>query len=129
MSNILVVGGAGYIGSHMVKHLLAGGHSVVVADNFSTGFRDAIVGGTAVELDIADGAALDALFAAHRIDAVLHFASFIAVGGIGDCAGQVLPEQRGRHAEPVAGDGAGRGDAIHLFIHCGSVWQPTLYAA
>ncbi len=80
MSNILVVGGAGYIGSHMVKHLLAGGHSVVVADNFSTGFRDAIVGGTAVELDIADGAALDALFAAHRIDAVLHFASFIAVG-------------------------------------------------
>jgi UDP-glucose 4-epimerase len=40
---ILVVGGAGYIGSHMAQHLLASGHEVIVADNFSTGFRDALV--------------------------------------------------------------------------------------
>lgn len=39
---LLVVGGAGYIGSHMVQHLLVAGHAVVVADNFSTGFRDAL---------------------------------------------------------------------------------------
>lgn len=77
---VLVVGGAGYIGSHMVKRLLQGGHHVVVADNFSTGFRSALVGGELAELDIADAAALDRLFGAHRFDAVLHFASFIQVG-------------------------------------------------
>lgn len=78
--NFLVVGGAGYIGSHMVKHLLRAGHELVVADNFSTGYRDALTGGKLVELDIADAHALDALFAAHRFDAVFHFASFIQVG-------------------------------------------------
>ena len=77
--NILVVGGAGYIGSHMVKQLLGAGHGVVVADNFSTGHRDAIMG-ELVELDIADAGALVALFAQHRIGAVMHFASFIRVG-------------------------------------------------
>ena len=78
--NFLVVGGAGYIGSHMVKQLLRTGHEVVVADNFSTGHRSALAGGKLVELDIADAQALDVLFAAHHFDAVLHFASFIQVG-------------------------------------------------
>ena len=59
----LVVGGAGYIGSHMVKHLLRADHDVVVADNFSTGYRSALMGAKLVEMDIADGQALDALFA------------------------------------------------------------------
>jgi UDP-glucose 4-epimerase len=77
---VLVVGGAGYIGSHMVKRLLQAGLDVVVADNFSTGFRTALTGGVLAELDIANGAALDALFAAHRFDAVMHFASYIQVG-------------------------------------------------
>jgi UDP-glucose 4-epimerase len=77
---ILIVGGAGYIGSHMVKFLLAAGHEIVVADNFSTGYRDALVGGQLAELDIADVAALDTLFATQRIDAVFHFASYIQVG-------------------------------------------------
>ena len=76
----LVVGGAGYIGSHMVKHLLRADHDVVVADNFSTGHRRALMGAKLVEMDIADGQALDALFAQHRFDAVFHFASFIQVG-------------------------------------------------
>jgi UDP-glucose 4-epimerase len=59
----LVVGGAGYIGSHMVKHLLRADHDVVVADNFSTGHRSALMGAKLVEMDIADGQGLDALFA------------------------------------------------------------------
>jgi UDP-glucose 4-epimerase len=71
----LVVGGAGYIGSHMVKHLLAEGHEVVVADLAPT--RPKIKW---VELDIADAPALDALFAEYTFDAVFHFASFIQVG-------------------------------------------------
>ncbi len=71
----LVVGGAGYIGSHMVKHLLAEGHDVVVADLAPT--RPQVKW---VELDIADAPALDALFAEYSFDAVFHFASFIQVG-------------------------------------------------
>jgi UDP-glucose 4-epimerase len=78
--NVLVVGGAGYIGSHMVKVLLAEGYHVTIFDNFSTGFRDAVVGGTVVEGDLADQVALDALFGSRHFDAVMHFASFIAVG-------------------------------------------------
>ncbi|WDY60200.1 UDP-glucose 4-epimerase GalE [Pseudomonas sp. PSKL.D1] len=71
----LVVGGAGYIGSHMVKHLLQAGHDVVVADIAPTG-----PGIEWVELDIANAQALDALFAECRFDAVFHFASHIQVG-------------------------------------------------
>jgi len=77
---VLVVGGAGYIGSHMVKMLLERDHEVFVLDNLSTGYRDAVLGGVFVQGDLADSAALDALFAAHRFDGVMHFASFIQVG-------------------------------------------------
>lgn len=77
---ILVVGGAGYIGSHMVKLLLAHGYQITILDNFSTGYRDAIVGGEIVKADLADRDALNALFARRAFDAVMHFASFIQVG-------------------------------------------------
>ncbi len=77
---ILVVGGAGYIGSHMVKMLSLAGHDVVTLDNLSTGYRDAVKYGCFVEGDIADSALLDELMAANRFDAVMHFASYIEVG-------------------------------------------------
>ena len=77
---VLVVGGAGYIGSHMVQMLLERGHEPVVLDNLSTGYRDAVRRGALVEADLADVSALDALFEAHRFDGVMHFASFIQVG-------------------------------------------------
>jgi UDP-glucose 4-epimerase len=77
---LLVVGGAGYIGSHMVKHLLRRGCDVVTFDNLSTGHRDAVLGGEFVLGDLADHDALDALFTQYRFDAVFHFASFIQVG-------------------------------------------------
>jgi UDP-glucose 4-epimerase len=78
--NVLVVGGAGYIGSHMVKRLQRDNYSVTTLDDFSTGYRDAIIGGKLVEGSLADAALLDRLFAENRFDAVLHFASFIQVG-------------------------------------------------
>ena len=77
---ILVVGGAGYIGSHMVKMLLARGHEVITFDNLISGFRDAVLGGVFVKGDLADNSALDQLFANHQPDAVMHFASYIQVG-------------------------------------------------
>lgn len=77
---ILVVGGAGYIGSHMVKMLLDEGHKVVTFDNLSSGFRDAVLGGDFVEGDLANTALLDDVFTKYKPEAVMHFASYIQVG-------------------------------------------------
>jgi len=78
--HLLVTGGAGYIGSHMVKLLLDSGHSAVVLDNFSTGHRDAVPCSDVIEGDIGDRGAIDRIFSAHRFDGVIHFASYIQVG-------------------------------------------------
>lgn len=81
MKTILVVGGAGYIGAHMVKMLLKSGHQVVTLDNLSRGHRDAVAGqGDFVFGDIADRAGLDRLFTGYQFDAVMHFAGFFKVG-------------------------------------------------
>jgi len=78
--NVLVAGGAGYIGSHTVKELLAQGHRVTVFDNFSTGKRALLTGGEVVEGDLMDLNRLRSVFQASSIQAVLHFASLIQVG-------------------------------------------------
>jgi len=80
LKTILVVGGAGYIGAHMVKMLLSVGYRVVTLDNLSGGYRDAVLGGDFVFGDIADRQTLERLFAGYRFDGVMHFASFIQVG-------------------------------------------------
>lgn len=80
MQHILVVGGAGYIGSHMVWLLGQRGVRVTVLDNLSAGHRDAVLHGDLVVGDMADAEILDRLFAAGRFDAVMHFASCIQVG-------------------------------------------------
>ena len=78
--NILVVGGAGYIGSHMVKRLGQRGCAVTTLDDLSSGHRDAVLTGDFVQDDMADTELLRGLFAARKFDAVMHFASFIEVG-------------------------------------------------
>ncbi len=80
MNSILVIGGAGYIGSHMVKLLRNSGYGVIVLDDLSGGFGDAVLNAELVVGSIADAAMLDALFMRYRFDAVMHFASFIQVG-------------------------------------------------
>ena len=77
---ILVTGGAGYIGSHMVLALLDAGHEPVILDNFSTGHEILVPKGvTLVRGDVGDRQVTDALFAAHDFDAVAHFAASIVV--------------------------------------------------
>ncbi|PUE09978.1 UDP-glucose 4-epimerase GalE [Limnohabitans sp. T6-20] len=78
--NILVIGGAGYIGSHMVKQLGGMGCQVTTLDNLSNGHRDAVLHGKFVMGDLADSALLAEVLHAGRFDAVMHFASFIQVG-------------------------------------------------
>jgi UDP-glucose 4-epimerase len=75
----LVVGGAGYIGSHMVKMLGQRGCSVTTLDDLSSGHRDAVLCGDFVQSDMADRSVLDAVLS-RGFDAVMHFASFIQVG-------------------------------------------------
>src|SRR4029079_13970387 len=77
---VLVTGGAGFIGSHMVLALADAGEDVGVLDNLSTGFWWAVApGATLVEGDIGDEALLDRLMAAHGFDAIIHFAGSIVV--------------------------------------------------
>jgi len=77
---ILVVGGAGYIGSHMVLALQAAGYDVIVLDNLSTGHRASISNVKLVVGDMGDKTLLRELFLTHQFDCVMHFASFIEVG-------------------------------------------------
>ena len=77
--NILVVGGAGYIGSHMVKRLHLEGCTVTTLDNLSSGHADAVRYGQFVHADLADSQALNEILG-KGFDAVMHFASFIQVG-------------------------------------------------
>jgi len=80
MSSILVAGGAGYIGSHMVKMLGQQGYHVVTLDNLIGGHRDAVLNGDFVFGDLADRALLERLFTGYSFQAVMHFASHIQVG-------------------------------------------------
>ena len=81
MSNgaILVTGGAGYIGSHVVKQLGEAGERVVVLDNLSKGYRNAVTTGELVVGDVGDFALVSRLMAEHQIDTVMHFAAFTIV--------------------------------------------------
>ena len=86
--NVLLTGGAGYIGTHTCIELINAGHTVVVADNFSNSSPKAIerveeITGIKIPLyniDVCDVEALDKLFAENKIDAVIHFAGLKAVG-------------------------------------------------
>lgn len=78
---ILVVGGAGYIGSHMLKLLRESGEDHLVFDNFEHGHREALQGSNAVQGDLRNANDLLELFAKHEnIDVVMHFAAYISVG-------------------------------------------------
>ncbi len=76
----LIVGGAGYIGSHVVKALLERGDRVVTLDDLSKGHRTAVTGGRFVKGDLGDHQLLGEIFTAAAIDCVMHFGAYIEVG-------------------------------------------------
>ncbi|MDP9064359.1 MAG: UDP-glucose 4-epimerase GalE [Pseudomonadota bacterium] len=76
---ILVTGGAGYIGSHVVRQLGANGERVLVLDNLGKGFKQAVTAGELVVGDVGDQALVSRLMADHEIDTVMHFAAHTIV--------------------------------------------------
>ena len=78
--NILVVGGAGYIGSHMVRLLDSAGHKVWVLDNLSTGFMQAVTAGELIVGNMNDVELVKTVLGDNRIDIVMHFAACALVG-------------------------------------------------
>jgi UDP-glucose 4-epimerase len=99
MSEILVTGGAGYIGSHVVRALARMNFTPIVYDNLSGGFREAVEGFEFIQGDIGDYDALSRVLGARDIRCVNNFASHIAVGESWPIR-QVLRQQRGPHVRP-----------------------------
>ena len=78
--NVLVTGGAGYVGSHTAKYVAAAGHRPIVVDNLCRGHRWAVKWGPLEEVDLGDQASLERVFRSYPIQAVIHFAAFAYVG-------------------------------------------------
>ena len=136
---ILLTGGAGYIGSHTAAACAAAGYDVVIADDFSNSSPDVprrleeITGRkmAVCRVDAADREAMRAVFAAHSIDAVIHFAGFKAVGEsvrkpvkyyrnnldttltLLEGAGVQLLRHGVRRGEPLTADGGHAGGAVY----------------
>ena len=79
MTTVLVTVGAGYVGSHAFKALALAGYTPVTYDNLSRGHRDAVKWGPLEVGDLLDGQRLAEVFAAHKPDAVMHFAALALV--------------------------------------------------
>lgn len=80
MENILVVGGAGYIGSHMSKYLAERGYHPIVLDDLSNGHREAVKYGPFIEGSTSNSSLLEQIFTKYKISAVMHFAAYCYVG-------------------------------------------------
>jgi len=78
--NILVTGGAGYIGSHVLKALLKEGHQVITLDNLQKGYKEAVTGGKFIEGDLADEKLLNKIMKEDEIEGVIHLAADSLVG-------------------------------------------------
>ena len=94
--NILVTGGAGYVGSHAAHWLQDAGHDIWIYDNLSTGHRQAALPNRLIEGELADQALLATLLAEKQIDVVMHFAAALGLsfGDIRDPNGATLAAGR-----------------------------------
>ena len=86
--NVIVTGGAGYIGSHACRALKAAGYTPICVDNLSTGWADAVKFGPLENVDLLDQSKLEDVFRKYQPRAVMHFAAFSQVGfcgNVSDC--------------------------------------------
>ena len=121
---VLVTGGAGYIGSHMVLDLVDAGERVVVLDNLSTGFDWAVATGVPLVVgDSGDQALVERLIQQHRIDAIIHFAASIVVPEFGARSARLLSQQHGQFARAHRMRGEKRRASFHFFLDRRGLWQ------
>ena len=121
---VLVTGGAGYIGSHMVWALLDAGEQVVVVDRLSTGFDWAVAPeAKLIRADIADTAAIADIIHAYAIEAIVHFAGSISVP-------ESMAEPLGYYQNNTANSlalirtGRHRREEVRVFVDRSRLWQP-----
>lgn len=126
MANILVTGGAGYIGSYMCKCLFRNGHCPVVLDDFSHGHHEAVRWGTSVEGSISSSSILNQVFARHQIDAVMHFAAFCYVGESVDAPVKYYQNNVAATIELLKGMIAAGIKRIVFSSSCATYGQPTI---
>ena len=118
MSRVLVTGGAGYIGSHAVRALVDAGHTIAVLDDLSAGHSAAVPPGVPlVRCEMHDTGRVVEALTHHRVDAVMHFAAWLDVGGSVVESDRLLPQQRDRHAVGARGHAPDRCPAVHLLVH------------
>jgi len=128
--NVMVTGGAGYIGSHAVQRLLCDGHTVVCVDNLYRGHREAMDALacdhlTFVRADIGDGATMLALLGEHSIDTVMHFA---ALAYVGESVDEPLSYYRNNSAGALSLIEACRDAGVERFVFsstCATYGEPT----
>ena len=121
---VLVTGGAGYIGSHMVLELADAGEPVVVLDNLSTGFDWAIAEGAPLIVgDSGDQALVASLIRQHHVDAIIHFAASVVVPEFGPRSARLLSQQHGQHPRADRMRGEQRRAPFHLFFDCRRIRQ------
>jgi UDP-glucose 4-epimerase len=121
--NVLVTGGAGYIGSHTVQELLRAGHDVVILDNFSSGHRAAVVADV-VEADLGDRQALDSVLADRAIEGVIHLAAFAAAGESVDDPGKYFRNNVGGTTALLDAMAAARVPYLVFSSSCSVYGQP-----
>ena len=114
---VLVTGGAGYIGSHMVLELGDAGERVVVLDNLSTGFSWAVAEGVPLATgDSGDQDLVARLIRENGIEAIIHFAASVVVPGFGARPARLLSQQYNEHPRPDRMRGEQRRAPFHLLL-------------
>ena len=122
---ILITGGAGYIGSHMVYALRDAGERVVVLDNLSTGFDWAVAPDAPLVVgESGDQALVAKIIREHDVDAIIHFAASIVVPRLGARSARLLPQQHRQLARLDRVRGEMRRAPFHLFLDRCGLRQP-----
>ena len=122
--SILVTGGCGYIGSHMVWTLFDAGKDVVVIDNLSTGFQWLVPDSVPViEGDIGDSELVADVMAEHKVDAVIHFAGFHRRARLGHRSARLLSQQYRQVAFADRKCGQGGRQSLYFLLHRRRLWQ------
>ena len=122
--SVLVTGGAGYIGSHVVLELLDSGEETVVLDNLSTGFDWAVPAGAKLVVgDVGDQHLVQRIIKDHRVNAIMHFAGSVVVPEFDHQSPGLLSQQYSQGALADRLRGEDRRSSLHLLLDGRRLWH------